>query len=100
VEGFIADYRQQIDSGAVISFREREITGRTELFGTVAHRFSTYETCFRTADGDFPVRGINSIQYLKTDNSWRVVSILWNDATEERPYRKNIFNLCWKSASS
>lgn len=84
-EEFIATFRQQIDSGAVISFREREIAGRTELFGTVAHRLSTYEARFRTADGDFPVRGINSIQYLKTDNSWRVVSILWNDEAEGRP---------------
>jgi hypothetical protein len=85
VEGFIATYRQQIESGAVLSFLEKEIAGRTDLFGTVAHRLSTYEARFRTADGDFPVRGINSIQYLKTDNSWRVVSILWNDEAEGRP---------------
>jgi hypothetical protein len=84
-EEFIATYRQQIESGAVLSFLEKEIAGRTDLFGTVAHRLSTYEARFRTADGDFPVRGINSIQYLKTDNSWRVVSILWNDEAEGRP---------------
>jgi hypothetical protein len=84
-EEFSATYRQQIDSGAVLAFFEKEIAGRTELFGTIAHRFSTYEALFRTADGDFPVRGINSIQYLKTDNAWQVASILWNDEAEERP---------------
>jgi hypothetical protein len=84
-EEFIATYRQQIDSGAVVAFLEKEITGRTELFGTIAHRLSTYEARFRTADGHLPVRGINSVQYLKTSNAWKVVSILWNDEAEGRP---------------
>jgi hypothetical protein len=82
---FIAAYRQQIDSGEVASFVEKEIAGRTALFGTIAHRLSTYEALFRTVGGDISIRGINSIQYLKTENAWRVVSILWNDEAEGRP---------------
>lgn len=90
-EEFIATYRQQIDGGAVVAFLEKEITGRTGLFGTIAHRRSTYEARFRTADGTFPVKGINSIQYLKTSNAWKVVSILWNDEAEGRPVPEEYF---------
>lgn len=82
-EDFIETYRQQIESGAVVSFVEEEISSRTELFGAVAQRFSTYQARFRTAKGDFAVRGINSIQFLRTDNAWRVVSILWFDENED-----------------
>jgi hypothetical protein len=85
VRDFSETYREQIASGAVQSFMEEEITDRTELFGNVAHRFSTYQARFRGEPAEAVVRGINSIQFLKTENVWRVASILWNDETEGRP---------------
>ena len=41
LEEFSETYQRQIDSGAVVSFIEKEIVDRTERFGTIAHRFST-----------------------------------------------------------
>jgi hypothetical protein len=85
VAAFSETYRQQLAAGAVHSFMEEEITDRTELFGTVAHRFSTYQARLRGRQSDAVIQGINSIQFLKTGGSWRVVSILWNDEGERRP---------------
>ena len=47
LEAFIETYRQQLSGGALHSFIEEEISDQTEIFGSVAHRFSTYQTRFR-----------------------------------------------------
>jgi hypothetical protein len=85
VAAFSETYREQIAAGAVHSFMEEEITDRTELFGNVAHRFSTYQARIRGGKTDAVLQGINSLQFLKTGGSWRVASILWNDEAEGRP---------------
>ena len=85
VAGFMETYRQQIAAGAVRSFMEEEITDRTELFGAIAHRFSTYQARFRGEPAEAVIQGINSIQFIKTGGAWRVVSIVWNDEAEGRP---------------
>jgi hypothetical protein len=85
VAGFSETYRQQIAAGAVKSFMEEEITERTDLFGAIAQRFSTYQARFRGEPGEAVIQGINSIQFIKTGGSWRVASILWNDEAEGRP---------------
>jgi hypothetical protein len=85
VEAFLESYRQQISSGAVASFVEEEISGRTEIFGNIAHRFSTYQARFPAANSEAVILGINSIQFIKTGGVWQVVSIIWNDRKEDRP---------------
>jgi hypothetical protein len=84
VDDFIQAYQDQITQGQVRSFLERELCHRTEVFGKVAHRFSTYETRFDLdADEPFSV-GINTIQLVQVGGAWRVSSIAWNDQTGDR----------------
>jgi hypothetical protein len=85
VAGFTETYRQQIAAGAVYSFMEEELAERTELFGAIAQRFSTYQARFRGEPGEAVIQGINGIQFIRTGGVWRVVSIIWNDETEGRP---------------
>jgi hypothetical protein len=85
VEAFAEIYRHQIATGAVASFAEEEITGRTDIFANIAHRFSTYQARVRAGDSEAVILGINSIQFIKTQGVWRVVSIVWNDQKEDRP---------------
>ena len=74
----------RIAQGQVRSFLERELCHRTEVFGKVAHRFSTYETRFdRDAEEPFSV-GSNTIQFVQRGRTWRVCSIAWNDQTGDR----------------
>lgn len=83
VDQFIRAFQEQLSSGEVISFHETEITARTDLFGKIAHRFSTYEAKFDLSTPEPLCVGINSIQFIKVDQSWLVASIVWNDQSED-----------------
>ncbi|QTL36675.1 hypothetical protein [Pseudoalteromonas viridis] len=80
---FAEIYQEQIDKGAVNCFIESEIWGETQIFGNIAHRFSTYEARF-DPDAEEPFcKGVNSIQFTKQQGVWRVVSMIWNDESEQ-----------------
>ncbi len=66
------------------NFFESEISRKVEVFGPIAHAFSTYETR-REPDGTPVARGINSIQALHHDKGWRIVSIFWTGETNRNP---------------
>ncbi len=62
-------------------FYESEVARRVEIFGNIAHVFSTYES--RHAPGEKPfARGINSFQLAKDGSGWKVVTILWDSERE------------------
>ncbi len=63
-------------------FHERELTNHTEVFGNVAHVWSTYESRYTAEDPEPFSRGINSFQLLYHSGRWWVVTILWD---VERP---------------
>ncbi len=83
VDQFIKAFQMQLSSGAVSSFHETEVASRTEIFGKIAHRFSTYEAKFDLDAPDPFCIGINSLQFIKVDQSWLVASLVWNDQSEE-----------------
>lgn len=83
VDDFIISYKERIADGTIKSFYEGELNNITEIFGKIAHRFSTYETKFDlTVDKPFAI-GINSIQYVKIDNYWKISSIVWNNQSND-----------------
>jgi hypothetical protein len=89
VEAFIEAVQTALASGGLEEFHEREIARTIEIFGNIAHVFSTYEARFdATAKEPFSV-GINTIQLVKiaVNNiaEWRVSSMAWNDQTPDRP---------------
>ena len=82
LEGFIGEMERQMAGGTVGEFHEKEIAHRTDLFGRVAQRFSTYEARFDwNAKEPFAV-GINSIQLIETGGAWKVASLVWNNETD------------------
>jgi hypothetical protein len=78
-----ADYPANFESiMAGRAFFEVEVQNIIEVFGNIAHAFSTYEA-WRDADRtDFIKRGINSIQFYNDGTTWRIVNMIWDD---ERP---------------
>jgi len=82
VDQFIRAFQEQLSKGEVTAFHETEITARTDCFGKIAHRFSTYEAKFDLNTSEPFCVGINSIQFIKVDQSWLVTSIIWNDQSE------------------
>lgn len=65
-------------------FFESEISRKVDVFGSIAHAFSTYET--RREPDAIPVaRGINSLQAMHDDKGWRIVSIFWTGESDRNP---------------
>jgi hypothetical protein len=65
-------------------FFEREISNITESYGNIVHVFSTYETR-EEKEGKVTMRGINSIQLLKSNERFYVVNVFWSSETEKSP---------------
>ncbi|MFC6633687.1 hypothetical protein [Microbulbifer taiwanensis] len=79
IQDYPANFQKLMDGRA---FYEQEINNIIEVFGNIAHAFSTYEAW---GDGDkekFLKRGINSIQLYNDGQSWKVANMIWDD---ERP---------------
>ena len=66
-------------------FFEREISRRTEKFGSFAHLFSTYESRHARDEEKPFARGINSIQLMNDGKRWWIVTIFWQGEDEKNP---------------
>ncbi|MFZ9386417.1 MAG: hypothetical protein ACO25B_00925 [Chitinophagaceae bacterium] len=66
-------------------FFERE-TGRVqEVFGSVVHLFSSYDSKRSPGDEKPFMRGINSIQLWNDGKRWWVVTVFWQSETPDNP---------------
>ena len=82
VRQFIEPRQRMVDLGELTCFKEVQTAEITEIFGNVAHRFSTYEKYGINKGAEFEGRGIISIQFIMTDTGWKISSMAWDD---ERP---------------
>jgi predicted metalloprotease with PDZ domain len=71
-----------------IAFHEKEIGRTVNTFGNIAQVFTTYEYTLETPQ---PVkqRGINSIELIRENNRWYILSLTWDEETTENPLPKN-----------
>lgn len=82
VDAFVTALQRQVESGALTSFEEVETNEITEVFGNIAHRFSTYEKR-GTMDGEqIEGSGVITTQFIHTPSGWKMSSMAWDD---ERP---------------
>ncbi len=81
-ETFIRSFRERLGKGLIKSFHESEISRTSQVFGRMAHIFSTYQKGINVADPLKMGRGINSLQMFHEGGRWRICAILWMD---ERP---------------
>ena len=83
LDEFVGARQTAVDAGELISFEETELAHTTELFGNIAHRFSSYAKCGTTAVGSIDVRGAISTQFVRTEAGWRISSMAWDDERHE-----------------
>lgn len=69
-------------------FYESEKARRVDVYGNIAHVFSTYESRHAPGDKTAFARGINSFQLLNDGRRWWVVTIFWENETPENPLPK------------
>jgi hypothetical protein len=66
-------------------FFEKEVARRMELYGNIAHAFSTYESRSKAEDEKPFMRGINSFQLFNDGKRWWVVTIYWQAEDASTP---------------
>lgn len=79
VSEFITPRQAQVNSGALASFHESELSARTVVFGNVAHRFSAYKKSGILNGATFSARGMISTQFILTPAGWKISSMAWDD---------------------
>lgn len=77
IDDFVKAFKAYVESTKIQNFHEEEIYGRTDQFGNIAQRISTYKTYINSLD-IVKERGINSFQLIKTPQGWKVSSIIWD----------------------
>lgn len=79
IEGWIEGARALF---AEKDFYEVEIARHTDRFGNIVQAFSTYEGRWEE-NGPAFMTGINSIQLLKKDDRWWIVTVFWDNQSED-----------------
>ncbi len=82
VEEFIRAREAYAITGNLTRFKEVELDHRTETFGRVGHRFSTFRKLGSDSGVDYDVTGRITTQAIYTPNGWRLTVRAWDD---ERP---------------
>ena len=70
---------------AELDFFEVETGREVRVFGNIAHVWSAYEA--RTAPGDAVPerRGINSIQFYRGEDGWKIIHMIWDNERDGVP---------------
>ena len=76
---FIEPRMELLSNGTLTEFREVETSSRTEVFGRVARRVSTYEKSGCRDGIFFEQRGVKILQFVKTGAGWKILSVAWDD---------------------
>jgi hypothetical protein len=77
IDDFVRAFKAYVDSSKIETFYETEMYGRTDQYGNIAQRISSYKTYINSLD-IVKERGVNSFQLIKTPQGWKVSSIIWN----------------------
>jgi len=79
-QSFLEMTQNMLEFGAYTSFYEFEVARRIDQFGDVAQVWSLYETRRNRSARDALSRGVNSIQLVRENARWKVLSLFWDDA--------------------
>lgn len=77
ISNFVKAFRNYVKTTNIQAFQEQEMYGRTDQFGNIAQRISSYKTYINVLD-IVKERGVNSFQLIKTPQGWKVSGIIWD----------------------
>lgn len=55
------------------------VHGRTEVFGDIAQHFGSYAKAGVQDGTPFTGRGMNTLQFVRTPDGWRISAAAWDD---------------------
>jgi len=76
---FVEPRRKWLTNGTLVDFEEAEVSERTDVFGNIAQRFSTYRKSGVLSGEPFAARGMKVMQFVRTPAGWRFSSVAWDD---------------------
>ncbi|MFI6002107.1 GNAT family N-acetyltransferase [Streptomyces sp. NPDC051366] len=80
LDAFIEPRQKMLTDGTLTEFSEWEVAERTEIFGSIAHRFSEYRKSGFHNGKWFEGSGYKTTQFLRTPSGWKMSSLAWDDA--------------------
>jgi len=91
IDEWIEDAKEFLEEN---DFYETEIMRKMHSYGNIIQAFSTYES--RNDPDSKPIaRGINSIQLLKKDGLWWIVTVMWDNESKENPIPEEFLPYLW-----
>jgi len=85
VGGFQELAKESFDLGVYTRFFEIEVQRDERRFGALAHVLSAYETRHAPSASEPFARGVNSLQLIREDDSWKVLSLFWDEERVDNP---------------
>lgn len=79
VEEFLTPRAQLLSGGTLRDFSERQLRGRTDVFGDIAQHLASYEKSGVQDGQPFSARGMKTLQLVRTPAGWRISAVAWDD---------------------
>ncbi|MDQ0905034.1 hypothetical protein QFZ22_001019 [Streptomyces canus] len=79
LDAFVEPREKILTDGTLTEFSEWEVADRTEVFGSIAHRFSEYRKSGFLNGEWFEGSGYKTTQFVLTPAGWRMSSMAWDD---------------------
>ena len=81
VESFVGPREKMLTDGTLTEFSEWEVSERTEISGSIAHRLSEYAKSGVHNGERFEGSGYKTTQFIRTPAGWRLSSLAWYDVS-------------------
>lgn len=79
LDSFVAPRQRILTDGTLTEFSEWEVSERTEIYGSIAHRFSEYRKSGVQNGERFEGGGHKTTQFVRTPAGWRISFLAWED---------------------
>jgi len=79
LDAFVEPRQKILTDGTLTEFSEWEVAERTEIFESIAHRFSEYRKSGFLNGEWFEGSGRKTTQFVRTPAGWRMSSMAWED---------------------
>src|SRR6187431_1587632 len=76
---FIEPRKTILSDGTLTNFQEQELQEETRIIGHIAHRQSRYQTTGIFPGKHFTETGNKLFQLMKTNDGWKINSLVWED---------------------
>ena len=77
--GFVEPRRALLTGGALVEFREEEISEQTTILRDIAQRTARYRKSWTASGGPQAGSGVKSLQFVRMPDGWKIAALTWED---------------------